>query len=247
MNKKILISLALLGLAIGVYFAIEAQPQLPFNDRVPRGFARIHMLNRGVIRFHETQANGVNYGEMLGDAAIASNYQFSPPSVLATGAAGLTVNSTGKIGPTWYSVTVPRTVINAAAVTQDITLAVIPAKTVIHRVIADVTQAFACTAVCTSSTLSATTGKTAGGNEYLLSYDADLAAAVFGDAIAEMGASLTAATTPVSSGVGDIPSWSANTNLTMRFTSGTGNLGDGTVSNLSAGSITFYILANRLP
>lgn len=135
----------------------------------------------------------------------------------------------------------------AAGVTDDVTIATLPAKTIVYRLVADVTAAFVCAATCTTATLSMTCGKTAGGNEYVLSFDADAATATFGDAIAEMGASLTAATTPISSGVGDLPSMSATTTLQCRLTSGTGNLGNGTVSNLNAGAITYYLDYAVLP
>ena len=71
------------------------------------------------------------------------------------------------------------------------------------------------------------------------------AAAQFGDTAAELGASLTEATIPTT--IGDLASWSATTAVTLRLTSGTGNIGNGTVTNLSQGSVTVYLTALILP
>lgn len=152
---------------------------------------------------------------------------------------GITVGDTGSVREQVYKVTVDRTAIACAALTCDVTLATVGAKAKVVGVVADLTQVFACTATCTSTTLSFVVGKTAGGNEYLLSADADAATAVFGDAAGETGANLAAS----ASQGGDIATWASSTAIKMRFTSGTGNLGNGTATNLSTGSITFYIAA----
>lgn len=144
-----------------------------------------------------------------------------------------------------YRVTLPHTAFACAAVTCDVTIATLPAKTFVKHVLADVVTPLACAATCTSSTLSETVGRTAGGNQYLVSYDADAAAAQFGDAGAELGASLIEATVPT--GIGELGSWSTTTTVQVRLTSGTGNIGDGAVTNLSAGSVTFYVTTIRMP
>lgn len=134
----------------------------------------------------------------------------------------------------------------AAAVTQDITIGIVPKKFKVLWVVADVTTAFTCASVCTTSTLSMTVGKTAGGNEYLASFDLDAAIATFGLTSAQGGtAFVTGAAVPVQGG--DIPSWTAATTVQARFTSGTGNIGTGTATNLGVGSITFYLTGYALP
>jgi hypothetical protein len=175
--------------------------------------------------------------------SIANN---TLPRVLSTGAqitaasgTGITVNNAGELRPATYVVTIARTALVCAAVTCDVTIGTLPAKTFLVHALADLTQAFACTGTCTSSTLSITLGKTAGGTQYLVSFDADAAAGQFGDAAAELGASLTEATIPTA--IGDLGSWSATTAVSMRFTSGTGNIGNGSATNLSQGSVTFYL------
>jgi hypothetical protein len=164
-----------------------------------------------------------------------------PPTtrITVTTAAGTTVTDDGGV----YKVTLASSGIVCAATTCDVTLGTLPAKTKVLGVLADLTQTFACTATCTSSTLSFTVGKTAGGNEYILSTDADAATGTFGLTAAQTGASLVASAAQG----GDIPSFSTTTTYQVRFTSGTGNFGNATVTNLSQGSITFYLLYRVLP
>ena len=140
-------------------------------------------------------------------------------------------------------VTVLSTNVTSNAVTHDVTLLTMPAKGKVLGVIADLTTTFACTATCTTATLSWTMGKTAGGAEYILTLDADAAAARFGLSVATTGASLVANAVQA----GDVPSWTATTNLSARMTSAVGNLATGGVTNLSQGSITFYVLYTVLP
>lgn len=170
-----------------------------------------------------------------------------PNNLVPGSAVGVVAQNGGELRRQIYKVNVGKTAFVTNGTTSDVTLATLAAKTTVYRLIADVTEAFACTATCTSSTLSMTCGKTAGGNAYLLSFDVDAAIATFGDAAAEEGASLTEATTPLASGFGDIPSMSATTTLQCRLTSGTGAIGNGTATNLSAGAITFYLDYAVLP
>lgn len=147
---------------------------------------------------------------------------------------------------TTYVVTFPFGAFTANATTQDITIATVPKKFKVVGLVADVTVAFVCAAVCTTSTLSMTAGKTAGGSEYLASFDLDAAIATFGLTSAQGGTVfVTGAGVPVQGG--DIPSWTTTTTIQARFTSGTGNIGNGTVTNLNAGSVTFYLTGLALP
>jgi hypothetical protein len=158
---------------------------------------------------------------------------------------GITVNTSGgTVRRSVYKVTVDRTAFIAAAVTADVTIVTLPAKTSLLSIYADLTQVFACSVTCTSSTLSMTLGSAAGGNTVLVSFDADAALAVFGDADAELGTDLTRATAVQG---GKIYSFSSTQILSLRLTSGTGNIGTGAATNLSTGSITFYVVTERLP
>lgn len=146
---------------------------------------------------------------------------------------GLTCTDYGGLA----KVTVLSTNVTSNALTHDVTLLTLPAKAKVLGVVADLTTTFACTATCTTATLSWTMGKTAGGTEYLLSLDADAAAARFGLSVATTGVSLVANAVQG----GDVPSWTATTALNARMTSAVGNLATGGVTNLSQGSITFYV------
>ena len=170
---------------------------------------------------------------------VATDAKITPGS-----GTGVTINASAALRRVIYKVTVASTQFVANAVTADITIATLPAKTRLVGVYADLTTTFACTATCTTATLSMTVGTAAGGNQILASFDVDAATAVFGDADAELGAAVNAA-----GRVQDayIASWSSTQILTARLTSGTGNIGDGSTSNLSQGTIVFYLVTEVLP
>lgn len=171
--------------------------------------------------------------------------RLTAPALTAGSGTGITVDDAGSLRQEVYKVTIGTTALICAAVTCDVTVATLPAKAFVTHTMVAVTTAFTCAATCTTSTLSATLGKTAGGNEYLLSFDADAAIAQFGTTAAQLGASLTGATVPTE--LGDLASWTATTAVVMRFTSGTGNIGTGAATNLGVGSMTFYITAVVMP
>lgn len=162
--------------------------------------------------------------------------------VTAGSATGLTVSNTGEVRTTVYKVVVDRTAFVAAATTADLTIGTLPANTWLVNVTASLTTTFACTATCTTATLSMVVGKGAGGAEYLASFDADAATAVFGDADAEMGTLMTRAAA-IQGGTFTAGSQA----VVVRLTSGTGNIGDGAATNLSQGSITIWVTTRTLP
>lgn len=167
------------------------------------------------------------------------------PAITVGSGTGITVNNSGELRTLVYKVTVARTAFVTAGVNSDVTIATLPAKTFITHALADVTAAFACTATCTSSTLSMTLGTAAGGTQLLVSFDADAATGQFGDAAAELGASLTEASIPTT--IGTLGSWSGTTVVSLRLISGTGNIGTGSATNLSTGSVTFYLTTVVMP
>ena len=162
--------------------------------------------------------------------------------ITAGTAAGITVNQAGALATNVYKVTLEPAAFVCAAVTCDVTIATLPANTWLDNVTASIATQFACTATCTSSTLSFILGKGAGGSEYLASLDADAAAAIFGDADAEMGTLLTRAAA-IQGGTFN----GTSQVVVLRLTSGTGNIGNATVTNLSGGSIVIWLTTTRLP
>lgn len=172
-----------------------------------------------------------------------SIYLASPAITVGSGT-GVTVNNTSEVRTVVYKLTVLSTQFIAAAVTADFTIATLPAKTKVLNVVADLTTAFACSVTCTSATLSVTVGSAAGGNDLLVSFDADAAAARFGLADADLGTGINRANAVQG---GRVLSWTGTTPVSMRLTSGTGNIGTGAATNLSQGTITFYITTELQP
>lgn len=177
-------------------------------------------------------------------ASINVNAALLPqaPKITAGAATGLTVSNTGEARTVVYKVTLDKTAFVCAATTCDVTIATLPANTWLLNVTASLTQTFACTATCTTSTLSAVLGKGSGGSEYLASADMDAATAIFGDADAEMGTLLTRAAA-IQGGTFT----SSSQAVVFRLVSGTGNIGTGATTNLSQGSITMWLTTRVLP
>jgi hypothetical protein len=152
------------------------------------------------------------------------------------------VVNAGSVQEVTYKVTVATTAFVCAALTCDLTVGTLPAATWTRNVTAQLTQTFACAATCTSTTLSMVLGQGAGGAQYLASFDADAAAAVFGDADAEMGTTLTRA-----AAIQGATFNAGSQAIVLRLTSGTGNIGNGSVTNLSQGALTLWLTTLRLP
>jgi hypothetical protein len=140
---------------------------------------------------------------------------------------GITVNRSGALQTFVHKVTVAETALTAAATTQDITIWTLAAKTRLTRVVVSDVTGF------TGGGLTAMTvacGPTAGTTTYLPAGSIFASSVVLGDAAAEIGTALTNAT------LADIPSMTATSTISCRFTSTTAN-----VVAATAGSATFYI------
>jgi hypothetical protein len=214
-----------------------------------RGAANVIGIGGCTSGFPAVKRNGASLQVKLADdsasAILSGSILYSLNAAPTNGSGtGITVNDSGMLRTSVYQVTVASTAFVSAAVTSDVTIATLPAKTQLLAVYADLTQVFACTATCTTATLSFTLGSSAGGTDLLLTFDADAATLQRGLADADLGASLTRATAIQG---GKIFSWSATTPVSLRLTSGTGNIGTGAATNLSQGSITFYLVTTRLP
>lgn len=158
------------------------------------------------------------------------------PQITAVSGTGLTVNNAGELRRTVYKVTATFAAFSAAALTADATLGTIPAKSRLVGVIADVTTVFTGGAV---SAASMTVGKTAGGAEYLASFNVFTAIITKGLADADLGTAMTRA---AAIQTGDLPSWSATTTLQARLTTVTAN-----TNALTQGSVTFYFIFEAMP
>lgn len=114
-----------------------------------------------------------------------------------------------------------------AGLTHDITVLSIPAKTLIHEVIADTTTQWAGTA----GTLFLRVGTTTGDSDLVAEHDVESATIVQGGIVSPNGV---------------LPSWSAATTISARIRSSSGNVGNGTTTLLSAGATTLYITLEEL-
>lgn len=187
--------------------------------------------------FPALSRSGTRLSQVLGDGTSGGSLVASGALITQGSATGLTITNPGSIREQVYKVNVGPTAFVCAATTCDLTIGTLPNDNVqIVHVFAQLVTTFACTATCTSSTLSLLLGKGAGGAEYLASFDADAAAGIFGDADAEMGTLLTRAAA-IQGGT-----FTGSTQaIVLRLTSGTGNIGNGSATNLSQGSIFIWV------
>lgn len=121
-----------------------------------------------------------------------------------------------------------------AATTSDIVIATLPAKTRLTKIVVDSTTAW------TGTSITAVTwqvGKTTGGSEYIVAFNALAAPVTKGLADADLGTSINRANAVQG---GDLPSWTATTPISARITSTGANL-----SALTTGNITFYLTCER--
>lgn len=125
---------------------------------------------------------------------------------------------------------------SAAGATADLTLWTLPAGFVLQRVLADVTTVFAGPSV---TDVDVTVGSSAGGNQFMVTFDVDTAAIVAGQVVAGIGAGLVDATRA------DVTVTSnafAATTLQCRFTAA------GADANvMTSGEMNFYIIGCQLP
>lgn len=171
---------------------------------------------------------------MIGGRGSAGALLPSAPQITPSVAAGLTVNDPGEVRELVYKVTVPFAAWQVAALTQDITIATLPAKSQLVGIIADTTQAYA----GPTGTIALTVGKSAGAAEYMASHDVKTAAVTKGLADADLGTSMVRAAAVQ----GGSWNWTGTQIVSARITSSIGNL-----SLLSQGSTTFYLTVRVHP
>lgn len=147
-----------------------------------------------------------------------------------------TINTGGEVRDLLYKSTLTQANFSAAATTADATVATLPSKTLIIGIWADVTQVFSGGAVATATM---TCGKTAGGNEYLVSFDVKSATITRGLVDGDLGTSINRANAVQG---GDLPSFTGTTAVQCRMTTTGAN-----TNALTQGSITYYLRTLTLP
>jgi hypothetical protein len=188
-----------------------------------------------------TDENGALNVTVSGGVLTPTTARLSEATITAGSGTGITVNEAGAVRQQVYKVTVAYTAWGGctAATTCDLTIGTLPAKTFITHILADLTVPFTCSATCGGGTMAITVGTSAGGTQLLASADVKTAAAVYGDATAELGSGLTEATIPTP--LGALGSWTTTTPVSVRLTSGSGNL----AANVNAGNIVLYVTTIR--
>ena len=154
---------------------------------------------------------------------------------------GVTLNNLGHLGRQTWKVTIAKEAWTAAALTQDIAIATFPAKTRLVGAYCDTTVAFAGLA----GTISLMISGTGADGSIIADHDVKTAAVTKGLLDADMGTGLTRAAR-----IQDalLLSWtSGSSQPQVRLTSGTGNIGTGAATNLSAGSVTIYLITETMP
>lgn len=123
--------------------------------------------------------------------------------------------------------------VKVAAATKDITLWTLPAETRVLRVVAAVNQKFIGGAL---SEVDLKVGRSAGGNEYLLSGDVFTDEVVYGTKYGELGKGIVGANNPAAGSTDFDLVWATPTTLQARFTGV-----DALLNALTQGDATFYI------
>ncbi len=173
--------------------------------------------------------------------AVSVGGQFAAPlnsqaQVQALGSGtGITGGFWGYTSVGWNSISIDKAAWVDAALTQDITVMTLNAGARILAVYADVTTKFAGLA----GTIALTMGTSAGGTEVLASGDVKTAAVTLGMLETDLGTSMVR--TALVQGA-YTPDWSNPTTLSVRLTSGTGNIGTGAATHLTTGVVSIYVL-----
>lgn len=195
------------------------------------------------LEFHQTSATNPSYFDsgiqMAGGIQVDSGAITAIPLQLTAVISGNGIGgaTNGQVTRAEFKITIGKDAWIAAAVTQDISIGVLPAKAKIVAVYADTTTAYAGLA----GTIQVQLGTTAGGAQLILAHDVKTGVVTKGLADADLGASITRAAAIQG---GFIPSWTATTTVSARLTSGTGNIGTGAATNLSNGSTTYYLVVD---
>ena len=172
----------------------------------------------------------------LSNALRPRNLYVAGPSITPGSGTGITLNSSGNLNRLIYKITVTNAALSAAAHTADVTIGTLPAKTRLVGIIADVTQTFSGGG---ETVATMTCGKSAGGNQYLVSFDVFTGVITRGLADGDLGTSINRASAVQG---GDLPSFSGTTAIQCRLSTTTNN-----TSSLVQGSVTFYLQTELMP
>ncbi len=149
-----------------------------------------------------------------------------------------TVQGNGVLTRGIYTSVLTQVNFSAAALTADATIATLPARTRLVSILADVTVKFIGGGV-TAATM--TCGKTAGGAEYLVSFNVFAAAITRGLVDADLGTSINRANA-VQGGDLTAAMWTGATTVQCRLTTVTAN-----TNALTQGTVLYSLVTEALP
>ena len=186
---------------------------------------------------------------ITGPLVTSSTVSMGAPIV--TAGTDATITNTGDVVQQRYQATITpasggagncETAFKAGSTTADCTVATIPAGMQLVKAYADVTAGFTCSGTCTGTKVFQC-GTAVNGTQVFAASLNVAATGQFGLADANMGSGLTRAAA-IQGGL--LPSWASTTAISCRFTSGTGNWGNGSATFVNAGSIKFTFITEQI-
>jgi len=219
------------AIRLGTYSLATEIFNLETNHQLPQ------VANIGVLNYFSEAvltppfpgaAGGQNVSCIYPDALRVTSGNITQSSSTGT----LTLDS-GSVLTQTYKVSVTRG-FTGAALTADVVIATLPAKTRLISIIADTITTWTGGGVtaCTQ-----TIGTTVGGTQLIASYDCFTSAVTKGLVDADMGTSMTRAAAVQG---GTIPSWSTTTPIYLRITTTTAN-----TDALTQGETIVYLITER--
>jgi len=197
-------------------------------------------LKRSGASIHVKLADDSSYTQLIADELYAiSNLRSDLMDIGRAVGAGISTGLLNNVRRAAHYFSVNYTLFTAAAVTSEFTIANLPSKTRIAAIVVDTVTPYAGLA----GTITLMVGYGATPNELIVAHDVKTGVITKGLADADLGVGLTRATA-IQGGV--VPSWSAVTAIKVRITSGAGNVGNGAVTNLTAGITNYHIFTERM-
>lgn len=155
-------------------------------------------------------------------------------------ASGVTQVNIGRVSQNITKIQIDYTTFKAASTSEYYIIASLGAGIMVKGVICDTVTAYAGLA----GTIEISVGWSASANEAILAHNVKAAPVVKGLLDADLGAGLSKAGTSPSIGV--VTSWSSTNDVLIKLVSGTGNMGNGTATLLSAGLTNVYLITESV-
>lgn len=180
---------------------------------------------------------GGSFGPLRNFIGLKETFSYLAPIPFNAAALALGSVVKGEIGSGLFVVTIPHTAWTAAATSQTFSWQW-PTGALIRRVVVKTTQAYAGLA----GTIELRVGETTGSQDFILLHDVKTAAVTKGHADADLGTKLQRANAVQGGYSADAAGF-----VSIGLVSSVGNLGNGSVTNLTQGSTTLYVEVGVLP